>query len=71
MKKTEVVKKYAKALKGDKLKSYILAICGGIITGLMYKVGASAGANATYKSLAELCPEESYIDADEDEKDTN
>lgn len=60
MTKAEVVKTYSKALRKDKLKSYLLAACGGIITGLMYKIGVSAGANATCQKLAEAFPEDTY-----------
>lgn len=62
MTKAEVVKTYAKALRKDKLKSYLLAVCGGIVTGLMYKIGVSAGANATCQTLAEMIPEEEYVE---------
>lgn len=62
MKKAEVVKIYAKALRKDKLKSCLLAVCGGVITGLMYKIGVSAGVNATCQKLAETLPEGTYID---------
>lgn len=62
MNKAEVVKTYAKALRKDKLKSYLLAACGGIITGLMYKIGVSAGVNATCQTLAEMTPEEEYVE---------
>lgn len=71
MKKTEAVKMYAKALTNDKLKSYLLAICSGIIGGLMYRVGVSAGVNATCKSLAESFPEESYEIVDESQNKNN
>ena len=60
MNKAEVVKTYAKALRKDKLKSYLLAVAGGIISGLMYKVGVQAGVNSTCQSLAEKIPEEEY-----------
>lgn len=70
MKKAEVVKMYAKALRNDKLKSCILAVCSGIITGLMYKIGVSAGVNATCQKLAEDYPEDTYID-EAIEKDAN
>lgn len=69
MSKAEVVKTYAKALRKDKLKSYLLAACGGIITGLMYKIGVSAGVNATCQKLAEAFPEDTYID--EEKADEN
>lgn len=62
MKKAEVVKIYAKALRKDKLKSCLLAVCSGVITGLMYKIGASAGVNATCQKLAETFPEDAYTD---------
>lgn len=67
MNKAEVVKKYAKALRKDKLKSYLLAACGGIITGLMYKIGVSAGVNAACHTLAEMTPEEAYVEEAENE----
>lgn len=70
MKKAEVVKTYAKALRKDKLKSYLLALCGGVITGLMYKIGVSAGVNATCQKLAETFPEDAY-DSESNEKDIN
>ena len=70
MNKAEVVKTYVKALRKDKLKSYLLAACGGIITGLMYKVGVSAGVNATCQKLAETFPEDSY-NSESNEKDAN
>lgn len=70
MNKAEVVKKYAKALRKDKLKSYILAVAGGIVTGLMYHVGVQAGADAACESLAEIFPEEAY-DSESNEKDAN
>ena len=71
MNKAEVVKTYAKALRKDKLKSYILAACGGIITGLMYKIGVSAGVNATCQKLAESFPEEEYESIGEAENENN
>lgn len=71
MNKAEVIAKYAKALKGAKLKSYILAAAGGIITGLMYKVGVQAGVNATCKSIAESFPEEEYESMEEAENKNN
>lgn len=70
MNKAEVVAKYAKALRKDKLKSYLLAVSAGVITGLMYKIGVSAGANATCQSLAETFPEDTYTD-EAIEKDAN
>lgn len=71
MKKAEAVAKYTKGLRKDKLKSYLLAICSGIIGSLMYKVGVSAGVNATCKSLAESFPDESYEIIDESENKNN
>ena len=70
MNKAEVVKTYTKALRKDKLKSYLLAMCSGIIGGLMYKVGVSAGVNATCQKLAEVMPEDAY-DSESNEKDAN
>lgn len=71
MNKAEVVKTYAKALRKDKLKSYLLAVCGGIVTGLMYKIGVSAGVNATCQTLAEMTPEEEYERMEEAENKNN
>ena len=71
MKKAEVVKTYAKALRKDKLKSYLLAACGGIITGLMYEIGVSAGVNATCQKIAEMIPEEEYVEEAENENKNN
>jgi hypothetical protein len=71
MNKAQCVAKYAKLLRKDKLKGYLLAICGGIITGLMYKVGVSAGVNATCQELAEAMPEDAYFGEEADKKDAN
>jgi hypothetical protein len=68
MTKAEVVKTYAKALRKDKLKSCLLAACGGIITGLMYKIGVSAGVNATCQKLAEAMPEDAYFGEEAENK---
>lgn len=60
MTKKQLLDTCSKVARSAKLKSYLLAAAGGIITALMYKQGYTAGAADTVYRIGEYAPEEDF-----------